>query len=125
MGFCGECDGSTYTCDDSVVANTASIMACMGEVEENATFFGLRPTLFDGDIGYAGEGVRASVTASPGVRMCVRAHARASACACVTYDVYVHNGKLGAAIHMYLIACTHAHARSMVHKHRFPGLHCG
>ena len=96
-----ECDGSTYTCEDSVVANTVSIMACMGELEENATFFGLKPTLFNGDIGYAGEGMCASVTASPGVRMCVCAHALASACACVTYGcqhacVCVHNGKLGA-----------------------------
>ena len=125
-----ECDGSTYTCEDSVVANTVSIMACMGEVEENATFFGLKPTLFNGDIGYAGEGMCASVTASPGVRMCVRAHARACACACVTYGcqhacVCVHNGKLGAGIHMYLIACTRAHSLSMVHDHRLPGLPCG
>jgi hypothetical protein len=47
-----KCDDSIYTCDAST-SEKESIMACNGEVEKNATFFGLTPTRFNAQDGYA------------------------------------------------------------------------
>ena len=57
------CDGSIYACDDSVVSRAEEIMACMGKIEVNDTYFGITPTLFNGKTGYAD--FLASITDSP------------------------------------------------------------
>ena len=73
------CQDSTFKCDQAVVQSAESIMACVGAAEDNATFFGLTPTNFNGNTGYAGV-----CLALPGVCVCtvcacvrVRDHARA------------------------------------------------
>lgn len=48
-----KCNPLIYSCDEDVLQNVESIMSCIGEEEDNVTFFGLEPTTFDGDKGYA------------------------------------------------------------------------
>ena len=48
------CEESTFKCEEAVVQGAESIMACVGAPEDNATFFGLTPTIFNGNTGYAG-----------------------------------------------------------------------
>jgi hypothetical protein len=46
------CDDSIYSCD-AFLSEPISIMACMGQQEDNTTFFGLTPTKFNKQTGYA------------------------------------------------------------------------
>lgn len=38
-----QCDGSIYSCTQSVISQEDPIMMCTGALEDNATFFGLMP----------------------------------------------------------------------------------
>ena len=48
-----KCDASVYDCDEAIMTQNESVFSCIGDNEENASFFGIPPLEFSGNVGYA------------------------------------------------------------------------
>jgi len=48
-----KCDASVYNCDGQILDSVESIMSCLDTAGSNTTFFGLDPTVLNGETGYA------------------------------------------------------------------------